>query len=145
MLNQRRALAAEAGLTEPQINHLLGRYGTLTLDLLDVMADRPEWVRPVKGAPNYLTAELHYAARNEGAVHLDDVLERRTRIFMETPDRGLAAAPYVAEVLAEELGWDDDRQAAEVARYQSAREADRRALAAASDDDAANARRAMRS
>ncbi|WP_326836914.1 glycerol-3-phosphate dehydrogenase/oxidase [Amycolatopsis rhabdoformis] len=145
LLDQRRALAAETGLKVSRIDHLLGRYGTLTPDLLDLMADRPEWARPVTGASHYLTAELHYAARNEGAVHLDDVLERRTRIFMETPDRGLAAAPYAADVLAEELGWDDDRRAAEVARYRSAREADRRALAAASDDDAVNARRSLRS
>lgn len=101
----------------------------------------------MKGAPNYLTAELHYAARSEGALHphLADVMERRTRIFIETPDRGLGAAPFVAEVLAEELGWDYDRRAVEVARYRLEREADRRALAAASDDDAVTARLSVRS
>ncbi len=50
-------------------------------------------------------------------MHLDDVLARRTRIAIEVPDRGAAAAPRVAALMAAELGWDGERQQQEVARY----------------------------
>ncbi|ADD43717.1 glycerol-3-phosphate dehydrogenase/oxidase [Stackebrandtia nassauensis] len=142
--NQRLALAAEAGLDPEWIDHLLGRYGTLVLDLLELMAERPELAKPVEGAPKYLAAELYYAASHEGALHLDDVLVRRTRIFMETPDHGEAAAVHAAAIVGEVLGWDERRQADEVERYRLEREADRRAVDALTDDDAMTARRSAR-
>ena len=62
-------------------------------------------------------AEIAWAARNELADSLDDVLARRTRLAQELPDRGAIVAPRVAAIMGEELGWDADRQADEVARY----------------------------
>ena len=50
-------------------------------------------------------------------MHLDDVLERRTRLSTEVRDRGAAAAEEVAAIVADELGWDEDRRTAEVRRY----------------------------
>ena len=45
------------------------------------------------GADDYLEAEVVYAASHEGALHLDDVLTRRTRISIEAWDRGVSAPP----------------------------------------------------
>lgn len=142
--NQCRALAAESGLSERWVTHLLGRYGTLVTDLLDLIAERPDLARPVPGAPRYLAAELHYAASHEGALHLDDVLVRRTRIFMETSDGGLPAAAYAACVVGDVLGWNDVRRKDEVERYRLEREADRRAAAALTDHEAVAVRRLVR-
>ena len=142
--HQTRALAAESGLTEARITHLLGRYGDQTLALLDLIADHPSLAEPVPDAPGYLAAELHYAASHEGALHLDDVLVRRTRIFMETPDQGVAAAPYAAGVVGDVLGWDEVQRKDEVERYRHDREADRRAAEALSDADAVAARQTAR-
>jgi glycerol-3-phosphate dehydrogenase len=142
--NQCRALAAESGLSERRVMHLLGRYGTLATDLLDLIAERPDLARPVPGAPRYLAAELHYAASHEGALHLEDVLVRRTRIFMETSDGGLPAAPYAARVVGDVLGWDDVRRKDEVERYRLEREADRRAATVLTDHEAVAARRSVR-
>lgn len=142
--NQCRALAAESGLSERWVMHLLSRYGTLVTDLLDLIAERPDLARPVPGAARYLAAELHYAASHEGALHLEDVLVRRTRIFMETSDGGLPAAPYAARVVGDVLGWNDVRREEEVERYRLEREADRRAAAALTDEDAVAARRSVR-
>ena len=66
---------------------------------------------PLPGADDYLAVEVRYAATHEGALHLDDVLTRRTRISIETWDRGLEAAAPAARLMAEVLGWDerDDR------------------------------------
>ena len=58
-----------------------------------------------------------YAATHEGALHLDDVLARRTRISIEAWDRGVSAAPVAAKLMAAELGWDAARTESEVAHY----------------------------
>jgi glycerol-3-phosphate dehydrogenase len=64
-----------------------------------------------------LEAEVAWAARNELALSLDDVLSRRMRLAQVLPDRGASIAPRVAEIMAAELGWDDDRRREEVTTY----------------------------
>src|SRR5690606_32276501 len=102
-----------------RIEHLLRRYGTLTDELLDLIRARPELVEPVPGADDYILAEIVYAASHEGALHLDDVLARRTRISIEAWDRGVSAAPVAAELMGEVLGWDAERREREVSAYRS--------------------------
>ncbi|MGN6598556.1 MAG: glycerol-3-phosphate dehydrogenase/oxidase [Actinomycetes bacterium] len=104
--NQRHQLAKSSGLHVARIEHLLGRYGALTTELLDLVKERPELAEPLPNADDYLQAEALYAARAEGARHLDDVLARRTRISIEAWDRGVAAAPMAAKLMGEVLGWD---------------------------------------
>ncbi|MQA61824.1 MAG: FAD-dependent oxidoreductase [Actinophytocola sp.] len=123
-------LAAESGLSRQSIDHLLGRYGSLTRDLLSLIADRPVLGKPTEGAPGYLLAEALYAVTHEGALHLDDVLARRTHIAIETRDSGVAAAQTIAPLVGEALGWDADRIRAEIHRYRTRAEAERAALVA---------------
>ncbi len=113
----RHATAAQAGVALFHIDRLLARYGSLTTELLNMIADRPGLGAPVPGAPGYLQAEIAYAATHEGALHLDDVLLRRTHIGIETPGGGAEAAPTVTWLLAETLGWDEVRGREELARY----------------------------
>lgn len=117
--NRRSRIARAFGVHRVRIEHLLRRYGTLTDELLDLIRDRPELVEPVPGADDYILAELVYAASHEGALHLDDVLARRTRISIEAWDRGVSAAPVAAELMGEVLGWDAPRRAREVEIYRS--------------------------
>ena len=42
---------------------------------------------------------------------------RRTHLYHEHPERGIAAAGRVAELMGQEHGWDDERIAAEAERY----------------------------
>jgi glycerol-3-phosphate dehydrogenase len=72
---------------------------------------------PLGERVDHLQAEVAWAARNEMALSIDDVLARRMRLAQELPDRGAAIAPVVAAVLGAELGWDKRRQATEVGRY----------------------------
>jgi glycerol-3-phosphate dehydrogenase len=138
--NQRHDLAREAGLHVARVEHLLQRYGGRATELLDLLADRPDLRAPLPGADDYLRGEACYAASHEGALHLDDVLARRTRISIESWDRGLAAAPVVAELLAEVLGWDEDAAALEVEHYR-ARVAAERESQTMPDDRTADAAR----
>jgi glycerol-3-phosphate dehydrogenase len=59
-------------------------------------------------------AEVIHAIRNESACTLDDIVIRRTELgAMEYPGRDMVNA--MARVAAEELGWDAERQANEIA------------------------------
>lgn len=87
-------------------------------------------VRLVDSLPPDATTDLPgavaHCARNEMALHLDDVLVRRLGVFYELSDQGLGLASQVAEVLLGELGWDATKREAEVARYEALVEASRR-------------------
>ena len=138
--NARRHTAESAGLQVATIEHLLGRYGTLTTELLDLVADRPDLGAPLAGAPEYLRAEAYYAASHEGACHLEDVLTRRTRISIEVPDRGTAAAREVADLIAPVLDWNPADIAREIEHY-DARVAAERESQSQSDDFTADTAR----
>ncbi len=122
--NRRRKLAEETGLHVSRIEHLLHRYGSMVGEVLDLLADRPELGQRIEGADTYLKVEAVYAASHEGALHLDDLLTRRTRTSIETFDRGLTAARCVAPLMGEVLGWDEHRTAAELAHYEARVEAE---------------------
>jgi glycerol-3-phosphate dehydrogenase len=115
--NQRAAIAARHGLHPARIEHLLNRFGVLADEVLALIDERPELAAPVPGADDYLQAEVVYATTHEGALHLDDVLARRTRISIEAWDRGVSAAPVAARLMAEVLGWDERQERLEVETY----------------------------
>ena len=115
--NKRHKIARAYGVHRVRVEHLLNRYGVMTDELLDLIRERPELAEPLPGADDYIGAEVVYAATHEGALHLDDVLARRTRISIEAWDRGVAAAPVAAQLMGEALGWDAARIETEVARY----------------------------
>ncbi len=123
--NKRSKLARAFGVHRVRIEHLLNRYGVMTDELLDLIRARPELQEPLPGADDYLQAEVVYAATHEGALHLDDVLARRTRISIESWDRGVSAAPVAAALMAEALGWDAARTEKEVATWLRRVEAER--------------------
>ncbi len=115
--NKRRKIARAFGVHTARIEHLLNRHGVLTDELLELIMARPELQEPLPGADDYIGAEVVYAATHEGALHIEDVLARRTRISIEAWDRGVAAAPVVAELMAAELGWDAERTQWEIDHY----------------------------
>lgn len=115
--NRREAIARESGLHLQQIEHLLSRYGTRIFDLLEMISERPELADSIPGTKTYLCVEAAYGASHEGALHLEDVLTRRTRISIETFDRGTQAAERVAQEMGSVLGWDTDRRDREIEHY----------------------------
>ncbi|NYG08646.1 glycerol-3-phosphate dehydrogenase [Phycicoccus badiiscoriae] len=123
--NARQRLADESGIHVARVEHLLHRYGSLVHELLRLVVEDPELGKPLAGAPDYLRVELRYGASHEGALHLDDLLARRTRISIETFDRGLSAAPEVARIVAPVLGWTEADIAREVEHYAARVEAER--------------------
>jgi glycerol-3-phosphate dehydrogenase len=138
MRNQVDALAAEYGLHPYRVLHVLDRYGSMIRDVLEPGLADPALLQTVPAAPDYLMAEVRYAVTHEGALHLEDVLTRRTRISIEYPHRGVDSAPAVATSIGEVLGWDDGTRDREIAQY-AARVQAERASQAKDDDSAADA------
>ena len=138
--NSRQLTAERTGLHVSKIEHLLGRYGSLISELLDLIAERPELGEPLASAPEYLKAEAYYAASHEGALHLEDVLTRRTRISIEVADRGDAAAAEVADIIAPLLGWTAEQARQEVEHYRLRVKAERESQEQPDDQTADAAR-----
>jgi glycerol-3-phosphate dehydrogenase len=115
----RQDTARRHGVTAGVVEHLLERYGTLSVHLLAMISADPDLATPLTGAPEYLAAEVAYAALAEGALHLDDVLTRRTRISIETPHRGTATVEHAAAVMGDALGWDKAVREREIEHYRA--------------------------
>ncbi|MEW1721154.1 glycerol-3-phosphate dehydrogenase/oxidase [Streptomyces sp. NPDC093109] len=138
--NGRAGMAARTGIHVARVEHLLNRYGTLVEELLELIAADPGLGEPLGGADDYLRAEVVYAASHEGARHLEDVLTRRTRISIETFDRGTRSARECAELMAPVLGWDKDQIEREVTHYEKRVEAERESQRQPDDQTADAAR-----
>jgi glycerol-3-phosphate dehydrogenase len=135
--NKRGKIAKQLGVHKVRVEHLLNRYGTLTDEVLALIRERPELAEPLPGADDYIGAEVVYAASHESALHLEDVLARRTRISIEAWDRGESAAPVAAKLMAEVLGWSDAETEEEVGNYLK-RVAAERASQLQPDDESAD-------
>ncbi|MGO1318150.1 MAG: glycerol-3-phosphate dehydrogenase/oxidase, partial [Cellulomonadaceae bacterium] len=133
--NWSRTHAGTFGWSPAMVDHLLHRYGALLTEIVELCAAEPGLATPLEHAPAYLRAEIAYAARSEGVLHLEDVLMHRTRLNYEVADRGLGALEEISQILARELGWDEDRRTAEIASYTARAEAE--AAAESEPDDAA--------
>lgn len=95
---------------------LFGRYGADTSGL--VQTAQPDELQPIGSTPA-LWAELRWAARAEGVVHLDDLLLRRVRLGLLLPQGGLTCINRIRSIAQPELGWSDERWAQEVSDYTS--------------------------
>jgi glycerol-3-phosphate dehydrogenase len=84
-------------------NRLVRRFGTEAGEIVALADGRPELLEPLPGTGGVLGVELLAAVQREGAVTLEDVVERRTRAGL-VPDRRAAfeaAAGRILPALAE--------------------------------------------
>ncbi|WP_278236433.1 glycerol-3-phosphate dehydrogenase/oxidase [Isoptericola sp. AK164] len=137
---QARSWAQRYGWSPAMVDHLLHRYGSALRELVTLCEEDPTLAEPLEHAPAYLRAEIHYAVSHEGALHLEDLLVRRTRLVYEVADKGRAALPEIADVVAPLLGWDDATKQSEIDSYTARAEAEDAAAAAPDDEGAAAAR-----
>lgn len=105
-----------AGLDVGELRLLQGRYGAAVNDL--VAAAQPGELERIPGTTS-TWAELRWAARAEGVVHLEDLLSRRLRLALMAPEGGREFLPRIRDICRDELGWDEERWQAEVESYLS--------------------------
>ena len=117
LLNRVNALAVANSLSRETITHLLSRYGSIFEEVLAPAKLDASLLERIDPSLPYLRAEVRYAVTHEKALHVSDVLMRRTRIALEVSDRGVAAARVVAQVMAPLLGWDSARSHREISQY----------------------------
>lgn len=101
-------------LDEASRRRLLGRYGAEAKQV--IRAAHPGELTTISGTET-LWAELRWAARAEGVVHLDDLLLRRVRLGLLLPEGAAALLPRIRQICQAELGWDDARWEREEAAY----------------------------
>ena len=134
MVNLTPELARESGLPEYRIERLLNRYGSRLHELLELGDADPSMLEPLEHAEGYLRCEIAYAVSHEGALHLADVLTRRTRMSIETKHRGVGAAEEVADIMAGILGWSQETRDTEIKAYADRVEAEIRSQELESDE-----------
>jgi glycerol-3-phosphate dehydrogenase len=122
-------LAEDYGVSRETVEHLLNRYGTLTEEVLGLTRADPGLARPLVQGHPYLRAEVLYAVTHEDALHVEDVLMRRTRLFIESADSGTGAAAEVSLIMGRLLGWNRRKRAAETRRYNELVAADQTVVA----------------
>ena len=133
-------IAANAGISRAAAMHLLERHGDRIDEVVELIAEQPDLARPLAEGHRYLRAEVTHAVRNEAALHLDDVLTRRTRLSVEAWDRGVDVAQDTAELMGAELGWSPDTIEREVWHYHARVEAERESQTRPDDQTADAAR-----
>ncbi len=119
------------------------RHGGCADEVLLLAQADPRLAAPLPGAGRYLGAEAVHAVTHQGALDLDDILSRRTRVSIEAADRGRAAAAAIAPLVAPVLGWSEARTAEELDRYIRLRDAEEAGESAPDDAAAVAAYRAV--
>ncbi|MEC7426269.1 MAG: glycerol-3-phosphate dehydrogenase/oxidase [Actinomycetota bacterium] len=110
-------IAEMSGVLPATVEHLLSRQGDRIYEVLDLIEEDVSLAELIDPHLPYVLAEVVHAVRFEAALHLEDVLTRRTRLSIESPDRGTNSALRVAELMARELNWDRNKLESEVGHY----------------------------
>jgi glycerol-3-phosphate dehydrogenase len=95
----------------------LSVYGSDAYEIRKLIETDARLGEPLHPALPYLKAEVIWAARNEMARTVEDILARRTRALFLNARAALEMAPAVVELMASELGWDDRIRAKQLAAF----------------------------
>jgi glycerol-3-phosphate dehydrogenase len=112
-----KARGLELGVVPESVEHLIRHYGTEAAGIFNLGGGDRRLLRRLLPPHPAIEAEVLHAVRRELAQTVEDVLVRRTHLYYEHPDRGIPAARRVAELMAGELGWNEERIEAETRRY----------------------------
>ncbi len=103
--------ARAEGIGTEQVDRLLNRSGTRATSVIDVLSGQPS--TPLATDPQLTRAEIAYFATHEDAVHLADVVLRRTNLaFVGGVTHEMLAE--IADVLQDALGWTGEERDAEI-------------------------------
>ena len=118
---------ASERLAPEAVTHLANRYGGEAAGVAALVDADVNLAAPLVPGLPYLRAEAVWAVRHEMATTVDDVLSRRTRARLLLRDASADAARSVADLMGDELGWSEERRAAEVTAYVESVDAERNA------------------
>jgi glycerol-3-phosphate dehydrogenase len=95
----------------------LAIYGSDAQEIRRLIETDTQLGEPLHPALPYIKAEVVWAARQEMARTIEDVLARRTRALFLNARAAQEMAPAVADSMAKELGWSEAEQARQLATF----------------------------
>jgi glycerol-3-phosphate dehydrogenase len=116
-------------VTDATARHLASKYGTRANEVVELIREQPDLGALLAAEAPQIRAQVVYAARNEAAETIEDVLLRRTGLQFHSWRSALEAAETAGPLLGRELGWTEDRTAGAIAEYTSGLREQMQALA----------------
>lgn len=120
LIENRKCITSDLKLTRITDIHSAGRlhiYGDSIQKIEKIIAEKPESGALVHPDLPYTRAEVIWVCRNEMPATIEDVLARRTRSLLLNAKASAVAAPVVASIMAEELGFDHYWQKEQIDSY----------------------------
>ncbi|MEO6327746.1 MAG: glycerol-3-phosphate dehydrogenase/oxidase [Ginsengibacter sp.] len=96
------------GCSNTESKNHLSIYGSDEENIKQLIKENPFFGNKLIDKLPYTVAEVIWAVRNEMARTIEDVLARRIRILFLDAKAAIEAAPEVAEIMAEELNYNED-------------------------------------
>jgi glycerol-3-phosphate dehydrogenase len=105
--------AAWTGLSKGRLQILYTRYGSRIETVASFINKEAD--APLNSLPDYTKREITFLALHEKAIHLSDIVLRRTMLAM-LGRLSKQSIEEIADVMGDCLGWNADKKAAEVAQ-----------------------------
>ncbi|MHA4739334.1 glycerol-3-phosphate dehydrogenase/oxidase [Dyadobacter sp. MSC1_007] len=112
-------LVSQYKLPEEVAKHLVKKYGSRATQIGELVADDLSLGERLSARYPYIRAEVIHTVRNEMAVIPRDFLARRIRLEITDWDETLNSLPVVADLMARELGWNQEEKQRNVDAYAS--------------------------
>ncbi|MFW9999856.1 MAG: FAD-dependent oxidoreductase [Candidatus Hermodarchaeota archaeon] len=99
-------------------DHLYQQYGKGAFKILEMIKQEPSLREKIIEENNFIKAEILYSLRYEPTPHLIDVFCRRTEMSLWIDHKKASnAASKVAEIMANEYSWDENKKNQEIEIY----------------------------
>jgi glycerol-3-phosphate dehydrogenase len=112
-----QSLVSGYNLSEQTARHLAGKFGTTAPKVLELLQEDAELAKPILEELAPLRAEVVYCVRNEMAITIEDILFRRLGVQLYSWRSAIHAAPVVASILADQLGWSYEFERSATRQY----------------------------
>ncbi|MCP9754221.1 FAD-dependent oxidoreductase [Lacihabitans sp. CCS-44] len=99
--------------------HLKSSYGDQTPKIMNLIENRPELLSKIHVDYPFIKAEVIYTCQYEMAQTVRDFFARRTRWEILDWNACLESVESVLDLMAEELGWDEERKDKEMNAYKA--------------------------
>jgi glycerol-3-phosphate dehydrogenase len=107
------SLSDEIGIPKDRVEVLFNRYGTLAKEFAYYISQQED--RPLRYQHDYSSREIEFIVKDEGVVHLDDLILRRTLMaFLGELDMNLLEE--LSWIAGKILGWSEEQRNQEVLR-----------------------------
>lgn len=119
LLQKSKCVTSDLKLTKINVDNKqrLNIYGDHLHDVEKLISGSPGLGLPIDSRLPYSRAEIVWICRNEMPVNIEDILARRTRALFLNARASAEIAPEVAEIMAHELGYDQEWRNEQVDSY----------------------------